>query len=80
MYNGSKGQRIDESAELFHQLKELTAEKSKYEKNDVNKVMDEHEKRALEHNLLKMMYQEDDELAEIKRQSNVLMEELDLLK
>jgi hypothetical protein len=60
MYNGSLGERLDESAELFHQLKELTAKNSKYEKkycslvNDVNKMMDEAEKRAVEKNLLKM--------------------------
>jgi hypothetical protein len=86
MYHGSEGQRIDESTELFHQLKESTAEKSKYEKkyrrlvNDVNKMMDEAEKRALENNLLKMKEKEEDELAEIKRQRNVPMEELALLK
>jgi hypothetical protein len=32
MYNASEGQRLDESVELYHQLKELTAEKKKYEK------------------------------------------------
>jgi hypothetical protein len=86
MYNTSVGQRLDESAELYHQLKELTVEKSKYEKKycnlvtDVNKMMDEAEKRAVEKNLLKMKQLENDEFAEIKRQRDVLMEELALLK
>jgi hypothetical protein len=86
MYNASVGQRLDESTELYHQLKELTAEKSKYEKKycnlvtDVNKMMDEAEKRAVEKNLLKMKQSEDDEFAEMKRQRDVLMEELALLK
>jgi Mg2+ and Co2+ transporter CorA len=80
------GQRLDESAKLYHELKELTTEKTKYEKKycslvtDVNKMMDEAGKRAVEKNLLKMKEKEDDELAEIKRQRNVLMEELALLK
>jgi hypothetical protein len=86
MYNASEGQRLDESAELYHQLKELTAEKKKYEKkycslvNDVNSMMDAAEKTAVEKNLLKMKEKEGDELAEMKRQRNVLMEEMALLK
>jgi hypothetical protein len=86
MYNESDGQRLDECAQLYHKLKELTAEKKKYEKkycslvNDVNSMMDAAEKTAVEKNLLKMKEKEGDELAEMKRQRNVLMEEMALLK
>jgi hypothetical protein len=48
--------------------------------NDVNKMMDEAEKRALE-NLAKMKGKNEDKLGEIiKRKRNVPMEELALLK
>jgi Mg2+ and Co2+ transporter CorA len=43
-------------------------------------MMDAAEKTAVEKNLLKMKEKEGDELAEMKRQRNVLMEEMALLK
>jgi hypothetical protein len=87
MHDEINKDRNQQGLEHYRKLQEVDAEEKKLEKkyktlvDDVNRMMDRAEKRAVEVNLAKMKEEEEKaELLSIKMHRNVLLEEVALLK
>jgi hypothetical protein len=84
MHDEINMEKNEQGLEHYRKLQEVAAEKKKLEKeyntlvDDVNRMMDRAEKRAVEVNLAKM--KEEEEKAEFQKHRNMLLEEVAQLK
>jgi hypothetical protein len=80
MYNSTLGEGLEDATNKAGHIKELAAEKTKFEQKyynlilDVNKMNDDAEKRVIEKNLAKL--KECSEVEEVKKEKHVLMQEV----
>jgi chromosome segregation ATPase len=84
MYNSTLSEGLEDAANKAGQIKELAAEKTKFEQKyytlilDVNKMIDDAEKRVIEKNFAKL--NECSEVEEVKKEKNLVMQELQDVK
>jgi chromosome segregation ATPase len=84
MYNSTLSEGLEDAANKAGQIKELAAEKTKFEQKyytlilDVNKMIDDAEKRVIEKNFAKL--NECSEVEEVKKEKHLLMQEVQDVK
>jgi FtsZ-binding cell division protein ZapB len=84
MYNSTLSEGLEDATNKARQIKELASEKTKFEQKyysvilNVNKLIDDAEKRVMEKNLAKL--KECSEVEEVKKEKHVLMQEVQEVK